>query len=814
MNSLLQDFRFALRQLRKSLGFSAVAIITLALGIAVNSTMFSLVSGFLLRRPPGRNPERLAVVSSISPEQVYHSDDWTVSVPNYLDWRQKNSVFESMAADSDRTLTLGSTGSGHPEALHAAAVSPNYFEVFGASPQIGRAFADGEDQPGRSHVIVLGHELWERHFGSDPAILGRTLRVNRENWTVVGVMPASFRMMGFTEQLWIPLEISPADHAIDARKTRPLRLFARLKPGVTVNQARAEIATLAQQTQNDFPDVEKGWGATVRSLPDFLIYDFGIRPGLIVMMTAVGFVLMIACANVAGLLLARAAGRQKELSIRFSLGARRWHIVRQLLAEGFLISILGGVAGLLLSVWGISFVRANTNFNEAISSVPLSLDRNVLLFTLGASLFSAVLSSLIPALRASTVDLNTSLTEETRGSSSGRVHNRLRNILVTGEIAVALFLLVGAGLLISGVFLIEHQNLGFQPDHLLTAEVTLDAARYKSPSDQLLFVQDLLPRLQHVPGVESAAVATDLPATGSDSIPLRIKGEPELPTTQHRSALDVVVTSDYFHVAGIPLLRGRTFADTDNAAAPRVVIVSQEFVRRHLAGQDPLGKQIRIEGSGAASEWSQIVGVVGDVKSYSEEVRYDPEVYEPYLQRPVAGFSIMLRANAEPGGLSSDLRATLAQLDPELPLARVMSMPAVIERQKAGNPFFTRVLGCFALLALVLAAIGIYGLIAYSVSRRTHEIGIRLALGARTADVLRMILGEGVRMALIGGGIGFALSLPLPKLFDAIFFGLHFREPWLYFIVPAAILMVALLATYIPARRAGSVDPMVALRYE
>jgi putative ABC transport system permease protein len=517
---------------------------------------------------------------------------------------------------------------------------------------------------------------------------------------------------------------------------------------------------------------------------------------------------------VAGLLLARAAARRKELAIRIALGAGRWRIIRQLLTEGLVIAFLGGSMGLLFAYWGINFLRANMTFNEAISAVPLSLDWNVLLFTLSVSLVCAVLCALAPALNASRTDVNTNLKDESRAASPSRSQSRLRTVMVTGEIAMALFLLVGTGLLFRGIFLIEHQNLGFRPNHILTAGVTLDTAQYKDASSQAVFVRDVIHSLQHVPGAECVATASELPATGPGDVTLRIKGQPELPANQQLRALDVVVTVDYFRAAGIPLLRGRTFTEMDNATAPRVVVVNQEFVHRHLQDQNPIGRQIRLDVSGATPVWSEIVGVVGNVKSYSEATRDDPEVYESFFQRPVSSFSLMVRATSDPNSLASVLRDAVAQVDAELPLARLMSMPAVIEQQRGGDPFFAGVLGSFAILALVLAAIGIYGLIAYSVGQRTHEIGIRLALGAKGPDVQRMILWQGMKMTVVGATIGLAMALPLPKIFDAMFYGLHLRELRLYFIVPAAIFVVAMLATYIPARRATRVDPLVALRYE
>jgi predicted permease len=819
IETLLHDLRYAARQVSKSPGFTAAAVLTLALGIAVNATMFSLVSAFLLGRPPGREPERVTVVTSVNPAGGFQPDAFPVSAPNYFAWREANHVFADMAAaDEYRTLSLTPQGQSaqerQPEALRSAAVSPNYFGVLGVSAQLGRTFSDGEDQPGHDHVAVLSHELWERHFGSDASLIGHAIRLNRENYTVIGVMPARFRLMGFTPQLWTPLALTAADQTAATRKDRSLFLFARLKPGITLEEARAEVVTLATRAGEMFPETERGWGVAVRTLPDFLVYNFGIRQGLALLMTTVAFVLLIACANVAGLLLARASGRRKELAIRIALGAGRLRIVLQLLTEGLVIAVLGGTTGLLLSFWGIKFVRANMSFNEAINAVPLSLDWNVLLFALAISLLCAVLCGLAPALNASRTDVNTNLKDESRAASPSRSLGRLRTVLVTGEIALALFLLIGTGLLLRWIFLVEHQNLGFQPDHLLTAGLTLDDARYKVASQKSLFVQELIPRLQQMAGVEAVAVASDLPSSGPGTVTLQIQGQPELPANQRLSALNVLVSTDYLRTAGIPLLRGRTFTETDNAKSPRVVVVNQEFVHRYLQDQDPLGKQIRLDVTGSTPEWSQIVGVVANVKSYSEDTRDDPEVYEPFSQRPVNSFSLMVRASSHPNSLASALRNTVAQVDAELPLARVMSMPDVIERQKNGNPFFVTVLVSFALLALILSAIGIYGLIAYSVGQRTHEIGIRMALGAKSPDVVKMVLWEGLKMTAIGASIGLALALPLPKIFAAMFYGSRLAAPPLYFIVPAVVVAVAILATYLPARRATRVDPMVALHYQ
>ena len=813
MNTFIQDFRYSLRQLLKNPGFTAIAVTTLALGIGLNATMFSMVSAILLRKPPGREPVRIAVVSTINPAAGFQADNNPVSVPNFLAWRDANHVFSEVAA-SNEFATVSLTAERESEAVRSAFVTANYFNVLGVNAQIGRTFSAGEDQVGQDHVVILSHELWERRFGSNPLLVGRAIRLNRENYTVIGIMPSNFRLLGLSPELWTPLAIHASDQTAAARKDRSLYLFARMKPGVTVDQARAEFAALAQRSEQGFPESEKGWGATVRTLPDFLIYGFGIRAGLAIIMTTVGFVLMIACGNVSGLLLARAAARRKELAIRLSLGAGRLRIIRQLLTEGLVISFLGGGLGLLLAYRGIAFVRTSLNFQDAFREVELSLDSNVVVFSTAVSMICALLCALAPALRASRTDVTTSLKDESRSASAGRSQTRMRTVLVTGEIAFALFLLIGTGLLFVSIFRVQHQRLGFQTDHLLTAGITLDDARYQDADHREAFVRALLPRLQQIPGAESAAVTSDLPASGSGSVTIRIQGQPDLPASQVLTALDNVVTPDYFRAGGISLLEGRPFSEQDNATSPRVVVVNQKFVDRYVHGEDVIGKQVRLEVSGAPTEWSQVVGVVNNVKTYSESVEEAPGVYEPFQQRAVGSFSVMVRSRGEPDNLISDLRTAVSQVDPELPLARLMSMTAVIDLQKAGDAFFSRMLGVFALLALLLAAIGIYGLIAYTVGQRTHEIGIRMAMGAKSQDVRRMIVRQGMKTTAIGALVGFAISLPLPKVFGSMFTSLNASEPRLFLLIPLLVLAVAVLATYIPARRAAQVDPIVALRQD
>ncbi|HKU24675.1 MAG TPA: ABC transporter permease [Candidatus Sulfotelmatobacter sp.] len=813
MDTILQDLRFALRQLRKNPGFTAIAVLTLALGIAVNATMFSMVSAILLRRPPGIEPERVAVVTSIDPASGFQADATQVSAPNFLAWRESNHVFSEMAAaDLYRTASL--TSQRDSQSVRAAAVSANFFRVLGVSTELGRTFTVGEDQAGQDHVVILSHQLWEQNFGSDPSIIGHTVRINRETYTVIGIMPGNFRLLGFASQLWMPLVFSPSDRSAAAHSERSFYLFGRMKPGATIQQAKSEFATLAQRSQSAFPETEKGWGATARTLPDFLIYTFGIRAGLAVIMTTVGFVLLIACANVSGLLLARAVSRKKEIAIRASMGAGRLRIVRQLLTEGLIIALLGGSAGVVFSYWGIRFVRDSLSSNLAIAALDLHLDTNVLLFSMGVSILCAMLCSLAPALRASRADVTESLKDESRTASAGRSHARLRTVMVSGEISLALCLLIGTGLLFVGIFRIEHQNLGFQPQHLLTAGITLDEARFKDSDHRIAFVHDLITKLHEIPGASSVAVTSDLPASGPGRVTLHIQGQPEPAANQSPSAFDSVVSPEYFRTASIALLYGRVFTDMDKAHSPRVILVNQKFVDQFFHDADPLGKRLRLEVKESSSDWSEIIGVVGNVKTFSEIATDSPEVYEPFLQRPVPAFSMMVQTTADPGTLGSAARAAVAQLDPDLPLANLMTMTAVLDRQNAGDHFFARILGSFAVLALLLAGIGIYGLMAFTVGQRTHEIGIRMAVGARNHDILRMIFRQGMKMALVGGAIGLALSIPLPRIFDAIFFDFHIREPRLYFVVPVLIFLVTIVAAYVPALRAARVDPMKALRQE
>jgi predicted permease len=814
IESLWADTRFALRQLVKSPGFAATAVITLALGIAANGTIFAMLTGFLMPKLPGRDADKVVVVSAVNPDDSFLPDVNQVSAPNYAAIRADSRVFSETAAMNDGIS--GSLGGEHvqPEAIQYDAVSPNYFSIFGAAPELGREFLAGEDQPGHERVVVLSHNLWARRYGSDPGIVGKTIRFNREDYTVVGVMGADFRMMDFPTQLWTPLVLTAADQAPEARRNRDLIVFARLAPGVTLAQANAEAKRLAARAAADYPQIDGRWGAAVRGLKDYLVHAFSIAKALAIMMTAVGFVLLIACANVSGLLLTRAAGRQKELAIRASLGASRWRIVRQLIVEGLTVALIGGAAGLALTWAGIRLMRSLLTFNEAIASVPIVMDGRVLGFAIGVTVLAALLSSVAPALKASRNDLNAGLRSEGRAATAGRSRNRMRAVLVGSEIALALFLLAGTGLLTRGIYALEHQKLGFREDHLLTAGIVVDKGRYPDAATQAKLVRDLLPRLHQIAGVEDAAATTNLPSGGADSVTVHIQGLADPPSSEQRRTEHVVVTPDFFAAAGIAILRGRTFAQQDSSSAPRVIVVNQRFVERYLGGGEAVGRQIKLEVGKESPQWEQIVGVVANVKSYSEEARIDPMAYEAFAQRPTNQVSLMLHGQASPDSMIPALRQAVAAVDPEMPLVNVASMEGVIKNQRNGDPLFIEILSTFAGLALVLSAIGIYGLIAYAVRQRTQEFGIRMALGASSADIARMVLREGVKLAGIGSAIGLLLALPLGNAFDAMFPGIQFVAPGIYPVVLAVMALVAVAAILGPARRAAQVDPSQALRSE
>jgi putative ABC transport system permease protein len=814
LETLFADLRFGARMLRKNSGFTFIAALTLALGIAANATIFSFVSAILFRNPAVDHPSTLVVIFGTNPAQVFGANLYAISAPNYFAWKQANSVFSDMAAaDSFGNASL--TGESDPQRVPCSRTSANYFSVLGVPAALGRTFAEGEDQPGREHVVVLSYTLWKERFGSEANIAGKQIRLNGEFYTIVGVMPATLRLIAFQPKLWMPLVLDVNQQGAGARENRNLQIFGRLKPGRSLEQARAEFATLSAGEQKQYPDTEKGWGVDVLTLRDYMSRQFNAGPAFALLMGAVAFVLLIACANIAGLLVARATARGKEMAIRAALGAGRLRVARQVLTEALLIAILGGTAGLALTFWGADLLRAGLSFNEEISNIDIRIDGTVLFYTAAISLLAALLFGLAPAVRVGTIDVYSGLKNDSATVSGDPKRSRLRGILVVGEIAVAVVLLCGTGLFAKGIYDLSHRPLGFDPQHLLMARISLDGTRYTDRAKQMAFFRNLLRRLESTPELKEAAVASDLPATGATEMTFRLRGQESIPSGERPRARYFVVSTDYLRTAGIALLAGRQFTESDSRGSVPVALVSEVFVRRFFPKGDAIGQTILIDsGDAGQSQRRQIVGVVANVKNWPLQNADDPEMYEPFLQRPASDMAVILRTEGNPSLATPALRQAVWSLDKDLPLGSPVPMSQLLTSESAGERVMETILSIFSGLALLLSAVGLYGLLSYHVTQRRREIGIRLAMGAAKSSVMRLVLRDGMKRAFIGAGIGIVIALPLPKLFTVMFRDFYVRGDWLFVVVPLVMIATAILACYVPARRAARVDPMVALRYE
>jgi len=810
----LQDLRFGARMLRKNPGFTLVAVLTLALGIAANSTIFSFVNAILYAKPPVSDPDRLAVVYGLNPIHMWGPGLSPVSAPNYFTWKRENKVFSELAA-SNPYNSLNLTGDGDPERVSAIRVTADYFSVLGATPELGRTFATGEDGDGQEHVVVLSHRLWERKFGSDPSLIGKAIRLNGEPYTVIGVMPIQFRLMSFLGDLWIPLVLKESQQTATAREERDLYLFGRLKPGVSLDLAQANIKTLGSLAAKNFRETEDGWGADTLLLQEYMVRDFNAGSAFVLLLSAVGLVLLIACANVSGLMLARATGRSKEMAVRIAIGAGKARLVRQLMTEALLIASLGAVAGLAFTFAGERVMQAALSFNDAVKLLELKMDWRVLGFTSAIALFSAVLFGLAPAARARSVEIFATLKNDSTTASSGKKKNRLRSILVAGEVALAVVLLSGAGILIQGIVEGTHRNMGFDPQRILTAQITLPESRYKEPSAQIQFYRELATRLSSMPGAQSAAITSVLPGAGPGEVPFRLRGQENMAVGELPHARYCVVSTHYFEVSGTTIIAGRDFSAADDGHAPQVALVSEKLAEQFFPKGDSLGSQIRIDSGGpAGSQWRTIVGIVQNVKGWPLRYIDDPEIYEPFEQHPMAEAAVMVRGISDANSLAPGLRAAVWSIDPDQPIGELMSLPDILNNEVAGDKIMGKLMGTFAFLALALSAIGIYGLVAYTVGQRRQEIGIRVALGAGKESILRLVIKDGLKLALVGVAVGLICALPLPKAFGSLFQDYHISGGWIFLSVPVLIAGVAMLACYLPARRASRVDPIVALRYE
>lgn len=810
MGDLWQDLRYGLRMLVKNPGFTIVAVIALALGIGANSAIFSVVNAVLLRPLPYQDPDRLVMVWEDSTKSGYPRD--TPAAANYIDWRNQNQVFEGMAAIAEQNFNL--TGTGEPERIEGRLVSANLFSLLGIEPQAGRAFLAEEDQPGHNRVVILSHGLWQRRFGSDAKLLGQTLTLNGENHTVVGIMPPHFQFPTREDQLWVPIAFTPEQAANRGRHY--LEVVARLKPGVTLAQAQAEMSAIAMRMQQQYPE-NTDLGATITPLHEQVVGD--IKPALLVLLGAVGFVLLIACANVANLLLARAAVRQKEISIRVALGASRLRLIRQFLTESVLLAVLGGGVGLLLSLWGVSLLKAF--IPENISQVEaITIDGRVLLFTLLVSLLTGLIFGLAPVVQASSLNLNETLKEGGRDSAAGSRGNRIRSLLVIAEVAVSLILLIGAGLLINSFLRLRNVDPGFRANNLLTMKVVLPAFKYPDQARRTAFYNELLTRIETLPGVKSAAFTTNLPLyQQGNSIGISIEGIPDPAPGQGRrpSVATRVISPRYFQTMGIQLLQGRGFSDQDKEDAPAVAVVNETMARRFWPGQDPMGKRLTPGSltSTDPNDWITVVGVAKDVRQFELTADPKPQMYLSYVQ---AGFfapsDLVVSTDLDPISLAASVRKAVWEVDKDQPVSNIRTMEEIVSDSVARQRFSMMLLGIFAALALALAAVGIYGVMSYSVAQRTREFGIRMALGARRSDVLSLAVGHGLKLVLIGIVVGLGAAFFLTRVMSSLLFGVSATDPVTFIAISLVLIGVAAVASFIPARHATKIDPMVALRYE
>jgi predicted permease len=813
VETLWYDIRFAVRTLRKNPGLTAIVIATLALGIGANTAIFSVVNTVLLQPMPYKQADRLVTVWGENKAKGYDLD--LVSSLDYADWKSQNRVFESMGASTDEMFTL--TGAGEPAAVIGYEFSPDFFDLLGISPLLGRTVARDEDQPGKDRVVVLNYHLWKTQFGGDQGVVGRSVTLDGKAYTVIGVMPASFQYPQSVE-LWTPLTTN-LDYAKD-RGIRWLRVMARLKPGVTMDRAQAEMKTIASRLRSEYPKTNKDYDVNLVTLRQLTSGD--VRPALLVLLCSVGLVLLIACANVANLLLSRAVTRRREIAVRAALGASRLRMIRQFLTESVLLSLVGGALGLVIAYWGVGALVAMFPTTISNLSIPrvdtIPIDRWVLGFALLASVLTGVVFGLVPALQACRVSPNESLKESGRSGTAGAQGRRLRNILVVSEVALSLVLLTVASLMIKSFLHLVQADLGFHSDHVLTLRVLLPKYKYAKDTQQLAFSNEVLSRIQSLPGVKAAGTVTFLPLSGWwGTREVSVAGRPADPAVKNPRPVWSSVSTDYFRAANISLLKGREFTDQDNASNANVAILSVGLAHALWPDDDPIGKQVAIQG---LDKTRQVIGVVGDVRQLgmvhqmgvNSEVT--SEVYVPFAQVPTPLLGFAIRTAGDPLSIAKAVQRAIWEVDKEQPTSFVETMDQLASETTALQRASMTLLGVFAGLALVLASIGIYGVISYSASQRTHEIGIRIALGASSGDVLRLVIGEGLRLTVIGVAIGIAGAFGLTRFLASQLYGVSSADPATFLTVPLLLTAVAVAACYIPARRAMRVDPMVALRYE
>jgi len=815
MERLWQDVRFGLRMLLKNPGFTAVAVVALALGIGANTAIFSVINTILLRPLGYQDPDRLVLIYHNYPKLNLRA---SVSAIGYTYYRKENKSFEDLMAFTPWPVNL--TEAGEPERLQGLQVTATFFPTLGIEAAKGRVILPEEDQPGRNRVVVVSDGLWRRRFGSDPNFVGKTLTLNGESYTVVGITPPGFqfgREIGQATELWVPIGFTPDQLQPGRWRWEFLSVVARLKPSVSFQQAQAEMDTMAANVRQQYfgggdAADPSSWNLWLQPMHELVVGD--IRLALLVLMAAVGFVLLIACANVANLLLARAAARQKEMAIRTALGAGRRRVIRQLLTESVLLALAGGAAGLLLADWGVRLL-VTLNQNNIPRAQELTLDARVLGFTFGISLLTGLLFGLVPALQSSKTDLHETLKEGGRSGTAGTPRG-VRSLLVVAEVALALVLLVGAGLLIKSFLRLQEVNPGFQPQNLLVMQLSLPETKYREPQQIDGFFQQALQQIGALPGVQSAGVASSIPMSGGGSSgSFSIEGRVVQPGEMAPWGNRWWVGSTYFQTMNIPLIKGRFFTDRDVAEAPGVAIIDETMARKFWPHEDPVGKRISFQRDRQGNpRWREVVGVVGHVKHRGLEGESPVQYYLPHRQFPIGSMFLVVRTAAEPTSFAASVRGVIRSIDKDLPVFRVTTMEQLVSDSMAQRRFSMLLLGVFAAVALVLAAVGLYGVMAYSVTQRTHEIGIRMALGARQSDVLKLVVGQGLVLAAIGLAIGLVAAFALTRLMATLLFGVSAKDPVIFAGIALLLAAVAAVASYLPARRAMKVDPMVALRYE
>ena len=810
IHELLQDLRYALRSLRKHPGFTVIAVLTLSLGIGANSAIFSVVNALLLKPFPFENLDRLVVVRESMSNQGLKAT--AVSAADFIDWRNRATVFQSIAAYRIKDTTVA--GASEPELVRGAFVSADFFSALSPTPVNGRTLLPDEDQPGRDQVAVLGHGLWKRSFAADQNIVGKTVTLNGRAATIVGVMPPNFDFP-FGSELWMPLALTPQQSNL--RDVRNLQVLAHLKPRVTVSQAKAEMLALAKRIEQENPQTNNGLSVQVVPLADQQA-EF-TRPLLSVLLGMAAFLLLIACLNVANLLFARATTRQKEIAIRAALGASRWRVIRQLMTESLLLSIMAGTLALVLSVWSVDLIKASLPPDISKFMVgwkEMAVDGRVLVFTLGVAFLTTLIFSLVPSLQASRPDLNETLKEGGKSTGTGSGGGRARSFLVVSEIALALVLLVGAGLMVKGFWRILNVFQGADPDSILTMKTSLPESRYEEPQKVTAFYKEVIERMEGLPLVQHVSLASNTPLNNSPnpSVELVIEGRPPSVPSERQLSDSVVISPNFFVTIGAKLLNGRDFSKSDTREAVPVAIISELAARRYWPNEDPLGQRIRLGRAGDSVRWLTIVGVVSDVKQswFDKEIR--PQLYLPYPQAPRTKMSFLLRTTTNPMSVAAAARSQIHAVDKEQPIEDVKTLARLFVDETSPFRFAAVLMLVLGAIALVLSAVGVYSVMSYSVAQRTHEIGIRVALGAQKSDVLRLIVGHGLSRAIVGLALGLPLALTLSRIMASRLFGVVAMEYLILIGLVLLLAVVAFLSSYIPARRATKVDPLVALRYE